>query len=215
MITQNRNSEIILWERFSALITSEIPIASGKIYYGMPDEIYINTRSSASGGIEERRYPSIGIVPLKTKLHYLQNAPHIQQSSLTATGLVTIYTSNVLIEQENVLHIETTTKKDHIVYKSLFIIFFEHLKTWFTLTNDVLPEEDEVVSCVVTDIEEDLSDAPFQTIFQFKLFYRTYEETTEYLLLTGGIGGYVVSGTVSYGDYNPTGLVVNEVFVNR
>lgn len=215
MIVQTRNSEYLCWERFISLITEEIPIASGKIYYGMPDEIYINTRSIASGGVEERRYPSIGIIPIKTSVHYTQSNPIVQQSSFSSTGSVTIYTSNILLEQECVLHVETTTKYDHMIYKSLFQTFFEHRRKWFTLTNDVLPEFNETVSCRLKDIEEDLIDAPFQSIFSFTVFYKTYEQSSEYLLLTGGVGGYVVSGTVEYGSYTPTGLIVNTVFVNR
>lgn len=224
-IIMSRIAELIVLERFIQLIVDKIPIASGKVYYGEPDEIYVNSNSETSGGIiaEERRYPSIGIIPITTDIHYTNSRPVIQQESYSTTGQVKIWTSNVLIEQDNVIHIETTTKRDHLIYKALFILFFENLRKGFQLTNDILPEFQESVNCVLkrNGLTEDLCDSPFQSIFEFKLFYRTYQESLEYLLLnrfpaTGVVsyGGIIVSGTVTSGLNPYSGNIVNEIFVN-
>lgn len=195
-ITLNRIADYIVAERFASIISDKSGIATGSIYYQKPDFIYVNTRTEASGKVEEKRYPCVGLMSTSSKIHYTQNRPVFQQQSISSTGSVQFYESNILIEKDFEMCVATTTKSDHLKYNSIFTIIFEHLRKGFVLTNDPYLYIHDAANIVLQEpVQENFDDAPFESIFSFKMIYRTYEENLYKLMLYYSISGSVYQGT--------------------
>lgn len=195
LITLNRIADVIVVEQFANIVADRTGIPTGSIYWNKPDFIYVNTRSEASGRVEERRYPCVGLVASEAKIHYTQNRPVIQQQSEISTGNVQFYESNILIEKDFDMCVATVTKKDHLRYNAIFTILFEQLRKGFQLTNDPYLYVQDSANVVLTQpVQENFDDSPFESIFSFKMFYRAYEENMFKLMLHYSISGLVYQG---------------------
>lgn len=207
LINYTRIARDLVYDTLLYYLMQEIGLPSGSILFDSPPPIYVNTRTSTSGSLEEGRYPIISINPIKSTPSYNPSTRDVQQASYSATGLVQNYTSIGIMENIMEFCLHTATKRDYEVYKNALDNFFGLYKG-FTILNDPLPERADSFNLLLMDSSEDLLETPYECVYTVKLIYRSYQEKLSYLLFN-----YVLSGNIQIRNTNTdiTSGIVNDL----
>lgn len=188
----------IVHNTINHLLHYQIDFPTGKVHYMKPDEIYINERNQTTGGVEETRYPTLSIVPVKEDTKYTKHTGKKYLTPSPTAGIYEVWRSNMYVDQENYFCLETTTKCDLRYWAEMIKQWFEVNRKGNVLIGDILPEGvTETVRMLLhtKGIEYDLDEAPFKVYFPVTLTYRLYHQTYDYRLdeidlrISGGIEG--------------------------
>lgn len=208
MILAERIAQELVYNTLQIRLSEDIGISSGKIYLMSPDSLYVNERTEETNNLDSSRFPCISVTPYSQSYIWTQHNPvkvldydYVNMLS----GQVKSYVSDLIIKENILLSIETTTKRDWRKYHDLMNRFFQKYRCGMTLVEDVFQTKESMHIIMGKDTNFDLTHAPFCSLFSMNVYYRMYSEEIKYFVNS-------IRTNLNTQDYNnnvPTGNVIS------
>lgn len=190
----NRIAERLVLSSIKKEIIEFTQFPSGHIQMQSPSDQYINTRNQTVDSLEQDRFPLMSIfVDDEDDITPMGMTFNHQQTSTTATGLVTCYEGRRKTQSIITIVVETLTNYDYMKWKDRMNLFFKQYKGGMKITNEILPN-DEYFNFIRIGQKEFTDNSPKQTIYTVKCLYNVYQEYQAYLFKEIQISGSVTVG---------------------
>lgn len=215
MQTIERKAQELVYLSLNHYLSNFFGLEPDKIYLMSPPPIYVNERTEETNNIDDTRFPCISIEPLKQRLIWsrsnivklLSKVYDIDDNEII--GKINSYKSDLLIRENVVLTIYTTTKKDFRLYNEGILRFFQKYVYGFKIVNDTLPVSQSFNFNTPKEIEFDSEQAPYMTRFQIELSYRIFSENVLSILDT--IRTEIITSVEEGNNTKATTIITTEI----
>lgn len=178
----NRIAERLVFSSLKQHLINKIGFSGTKIFLQSPSDQYVNTRTEATDGNQENRYPAISIYTIMGEEDKAFNS-YDMQSIATSDTQHTFFESDMMFNATVELCLETTTAKDYMDYKNRLLNFISDSRHGLPILNDLLPNQ-AYFMIISKDMKDFVENDIRSTVFTFKLQYRIYKEYLAYIFKT-------------------------------